>query len=242
MLPGQLESGWSRCTEHSAVVCVSHVDGRADVSLHTSGIISKTTVGAGCSPIDSSDWTKVDGHISERACCNKATAYARWKRKRRAAVWCDQNGAIVFNAFAIATKAGWAAVEDRRVLGRRSIFGPVPILLLKKGFVSSDSSNKQKVDTHRLISLVPALLPQRLLVRPRKPAMPRQKVARKVNVQSPLNVSYNEIVKLPIKKSKISSIIQSRSVQQQRTRDLAPAETLAGVLGGKLCKHKTALT
>ena len=139
--------------------------------------------------------------------------------------------------FAVPAKTGRAPVEDRRILRSGGILWPIPVL---SGDMSAGIRFLQVGVAHRLVPCVSTLLPERLLVRIRKPSMPRHEVARKMDGQSLLDVCDNEVVELRSGESETAEL--NNKLVQVRTRDLAPAETFAGVLAGSSCRHLTAFT
>lgn len=98
-------------------------------------------------------------------------------------------------------------------------------------------------DTHRLVARIAAFLSKGLLVAPHKPTVPRHKVAGVMDGERLLNMGDHEIIELSQTVSNVGTHTAWKPMKiKTHTRDLAPAETLAGVRGGKVCRHLTAWT
>lgn len=112
--------------QHGCVVVVHLVHGRAYVSLQDPGIVSESAVRARGRPDGGS---QVHRHVGEGARLDVSAA--RTSRKLDAAAeharrW-GEEGAVVDRVLSVSTQAV-RAKEDRRVLGRILILGPVPVL------------------------------------------------------------------------------------------------------------------
>lgn len=92
-----------RLTEYRTVVGVPHVDGRTNISLHATRVVSQACIGSGCSAVDSTNGAQVNGHVGERSGCDETSANTRRERERRATIRSYKDRAIVLNTLAVAT-------------------------------------------------------------------------------------------------------------------------------------------
>jgi hypothetical protein len=117
-------------TKNRAVVRISHVHGRTDIALQSSGVVSKSTIDSRQGSFNTTDRSQVDGHVGEGPRLDEATSNTcRQRDIPTTNAWGRyNNGAVVRDVLAIPAETVLVSIKDWRILRRGGPLGPVPVL------------------------------------------------------------------------------------------------------------------
>lgn len=161
--------------EDGGPIGVALVHSRADVSLETARVVTKTTERTSRHSLQTTDGSQVDGHVGEGASRDIAASEAGGKLDVAAADAGRRHddGALMRDVLPVAAETVRVAVEEGGVLRGRRVLGPVPV---------------------GLRPVVAALLTEGLLVLVDVPPMPWLEVAAEVDVEGLLDMGHDKVI------------------------------------------------